>query len=71
MIDPRTYVRPLPVANVDALAAAAGSRGRSTRPKTPGELVGAFLEQTGRRELTPAQRRRVRKAMNRSMRGLR
>lgn len=57
--------------DINPAGAAVGARGRSTRPKTPGELVGAFLEQTGRRELTPAQRRRVCKAMNRSMRGLR
>lgn len=38
------------------------------KPKTAGEIVGAFLEQTGRRELSPRQRRRVKKAANRAMR---
>lgn len=40
-------------------AAAAGSRGRSAAPMATGRRVAGYLKQTGRRDLTPRQRRQV------------
>lgn len=42
--------------------------GKVTRPKSPGLIVMAFVSQNRGGPLTPAQRRRVRKVLNRAAR---
>jgi hypothetical protein len=51
-----------------AMARLAGRKGKLSRPKPADDMEKAYLAQTGRAELTPAQRRNVEKRRRREQR---